>query len=145
MMSEYQIQHVVHQLEHLFSRFTPAVSAGQWSVKFVPILEPGEEEYKPDPVLADPQFARLPHNLISVYRCWCDNEAAASHNFGQYFLSQILFIKVLGIILPFYVIEVRIERQSASEYRAEDGLAYIRKHGQTERCEGQEQVSYLEG
>ena len=51
MMSEYQIQHVVHQLEHLFSRFTPAVSAGQWSVKFVPILEPGEEEYKPEAMI----------------------------------------------------------------------------------------------
>ena len=52
-------------------------------------------------------------------RCWCDNDAAAAHS--------------LGIILPWYIIEVTVQRQEGTLYKAEDGEVYIRKHGMTEQ------------
>ena len=37
-----------------------------------------------------------------------------------------------GMLLPWYIGEVKIVKQSSVEYRAEDGRKYIRRHGMTE-------------
>ena len=57
--------------------------------------------------------------MASSRRCWCDNDAAAAHS--------------LGIILPWYIIEVTVQRQEGTLYKAEDGEVYMRKHGMTEQ------------
>jgi hypothetical protein len=49
---------------------------------------------------------------------WCDQEANAA--------------AMRGLLLPWYVIEVVVGTQRAVEYKAEDGLPYLRGHGQTE-------------
>lgn len=40
-----------------------------------------------------------------------------------------------GMLLPWYIVEVKIVKQSVVEYRAEDGKKYIRRHGMTEEME----------
>jgi len=117
MMSPYQMDHVVIQLDDLFERFSPPVPKSLYKVEFIPQLEPFDEEYVPDPFVKDPRLAMFEHKLRTDKRCWCDNEAAASHSFG--------------IVLPWYIIEVTLEKQSHTEFRAEDGIVYERMHGTT--------------
>ena len=80
MLSQYQKDHVVIQLEDLFERFTPPVSTDQYSVSFVPVVD---EEFVADPVIADPNMKGMEHILRSTNRCWCDEESAASYEFGE--------------------------------------------------------------
>jgi len=119
LMNEYQKLHVELQLDDVFGRFTPPVPKELYNVEFVPQIEPDQGEYVPDPVERNPYFWNLPHKMATFRRCWCDNDAAATHS--------------LGIILPWYIIEVTIQRQEGTVYVAEDGEAYIRKHGTTEQ------------
>jgi len=118
MMSQYQIDHVIVQLDDLFERFSPPVPKNLYRVDFVPQIEPFEKNYEPDPVSKDPELEKMPHKLKSYRRCWCDNDAAASHSFGM--------------LLPWYVIEVSIEKQSETVFAAEDGEVYCRRNGLTE-------------
>lgn len=46
-------------------------------------------------------------------------------------------ISCLGIVLPWYIIEVTLEKQSHTEFRAEDGIVYERMHGTTVQRLGQ--------
>ena len=58
-----------------------------WKVEFVPIIEPFDSGYIPDPTLEglkrQPHLDSLRHSVDTVWRCWCDNMAAASHSFGK--------------------------------------------------------------
>ena len=153
LMSEYQKLHVRLQLDEVFGRyelrrtliqtdfdmwirFTPPVPNDMYKVEFIPQIEPDQGEYVPDRLARqlipidqinslfqstkiDPHFWNLHHKMATSRRCWCDNDAAACHS--------------LGIILPWYIIEVTMERQEDILYLAEDGEAYIRKHGMTEQ------------
>ena len=83
MMSPYQMDHVVIQLDDLFERFSPPVCKSLYKVEFIPQLEPFDEEYIPDPFVKDPRLTMFEHKLRTDKRCWCDNEAAASHSFGN--------------------------------------------------------------
>ena len=82
MMSEYQQDHVRLQLEDMFERFTPRVSPDQYTVRFVPVVDEGDS-FVPDPVVTDPVRKSLEHKLRTFGRCWCDQETAASHDFGK--------------------------------------------------------------
>ena len=101
MLSQYQKDHVLIQLQDVFDRFDPPVSSDQYNVRFVPIVDEGEEPV-PDPILSDPaldilgkrisnKFQDEKHwhccldhfNVRTIYRCWCDNHAAATHDFGK--------------------------------------------------------------
>ena len=82
MMSEYQRDHVLIQLEDMFERFSPPVSPSQYELRFIPVVEEGEQHVA-DPVLADPALKGEEHVLRTTHRCWCDDEAAASHDFGR--------------------------------------------------------------
>ena len=101
MMSQYQRDHVIVQLQDVFDRFDPPVSSDKYNVRFVPIVDEGEEPVS-DPVLSDPSLESLGKrnlsrfqdeefncccldhfNLRSIHRCWCDNHAAAAHEFGK--------------------------------------------------------------
>ena len=82
MMSEYQRDHVLIQLEDVFERFSPPVSPSQYELRFIPVVEEGEQ-YVADPVLADSALKGEEHVLRTTHRCWCDEEAAASHDFGR--------------------------------------------------------------
>merc|ERR1712066_1091876 len=77
------------------------------------------EEYVPDPVETDPTLKSLEHMIQTCSRCWCDEEAAASHSFG--------------VFLPFYIIEVDVKPQKdmSVTYRDEEGTSYQRCHGST--------------
>ena len=86
MMSEYQKDHVIVQLEDLFERFYPPVSKEQYSVRFVPVVD---EEYEADPVECDPELKGLEHMLRSTNRCWCDEESAASYEFGEMKITSV--------------------------------------------------------
>jgi len=118
MMSQYQQDHVIIQLEDVFERYSPPVCKDQYSVRFVPVVEPGEEHI-PDPVESDPELKAMDHFIQTCSRCWCDEEAAASHSFG--------------VFLPFYIIEVEVKRKKERSvtYRAEDGYSYQTGHGST--------------
>ena len=83
MMSPYQMDHVLLQLKDLFERFSPPVPNNLYKVEFIPQLEPFDEEHVPDPFIKNPSLERLEHKLRTSKRCWCDNEAAASHSFGK--------------------------------------------------------------
>jgi len=124
MMSEYQKLHVRLQLNDVFGRFTPPVPEELWKVEFIPQLEPDQDEYVEDSTLITSHLWNLPHKMSTSFRCWCDNDAAASHS--------------LGIILPFYIIEVTIAKQEGTVYCAEDGAIYVRKHGMTEQLSSEE-------
>ena len=87
MMSEYQQDHVRIQLEDMFERFTPRVSPDQYTLTFVPVLDEGDS-FVPDPVATDPVRKSLEHKIRTWGRCWCDEETAASHDFGKTFPSQ---------------------------------------------------------
>ena len=87
MLSLYQIDHVVQQLDDLFQRFTPPVPHHLYKVEFIPQIEPTDKEYTPFPFDKDPQLENIPHKFRSYRRCWCDNDAAASHSFGK----QLMF------------------------------------------------------
>jgi len=119
LMTEYQKLHVRLQLDEVFGRFTPPVPSSLYSVEFIPQLEPDQKEFVPDRAAIDPHYWALPHKMASTRRCWCDNDAAAAHS--------------LGIILPWYIIEVTVQRQEGTLYKAEDGEVYMRKHGMTEQ------------
>ena len=74
--------------------------------------------------------------MRSIYRCWCDNHAAAFHDFGknQSATNNSESYKILsaGLFFTFYIIEVEMKPQSAGiVYRAEDGCRYERQHGST--------------
>ena len=83
----------------------------------------------------DSHFWKLPHRMATSRRCWCDNDAAACHSLGQYQTNLRLNVTYIwsGIILPWYIVEVTIQKQEGIMYVAEDGEAYIRKHGMTEQ------------
>jgi len=119
LMTDYQKLHVRLQLDEVFSRFDPPVPSSMYSVEFILQLEPDEEELVPDRTAIDTHLWNLPHKMATTRRCWCDNDAAAAHS--------------LGIILPWYIIEVTVQRQEGTLYKAEDGEVYIRKHGMTEQ------------
>eukprot|EP00092_Neocalanus_flemingeri_P020362 GFUD01022060.1.p1 GENE.GFUD01022060.1~~GFUD01022060.1.p1 ORF type:complete len:337 (-),score=65.47 GFUD01022060.1:454-1464(-) len=127
LMSEYQKLHVVLQLDEVLGRFTPPVPKDLYKVEFIPQIEPDQGDFVADSTKIDPHFWMLPHRMATSRRCWCDNDAAACHS--------------LGIILPWYIIEVTIERQEGTVYVAEDGEAYIRKHGMTEQIITGERIS----
>jgi len=127
LMSEYQKLHVRLQLDEVFGRFTPPVPSDMYKVDFIPQIEPDQGEFLPDSTKIDRHFWDLPHRMATSRRCWCDNDAAACHS--------------LGIILPWYIIEVTIQRQEGILYKAEDGEAYIRKHGMTEQVYSAERLS----
>jgi len=119
MMSEDQKDHVILQLDDVFGRFDPPVARHFYQVKFVPVVEPFDRELVLDPVGREDHGLK---HIMNIYRrCWCDNDAAASHSFGM--------------LLPWYIVEVKIVKQSVVEYRAEDGKKYIRRHGMTEEME----------
>lgn len=131
MLTKYQKLHVELSLLDTLHRFNPPVPRDMWTLEFVPILEPDETEYVPDPSRIDPHLWNLDHGLRTFRYCWCDCNALAG--FG------------MGIIFPFYIIQVKIEswRRPANPtsvdqeipplYLAEDGECYIRKHATTER------------
>ena len=52
MLSHYQKDHVLTQLQDVFDRFDPPVSSDKYNVRFVPIVDEGEEPV-PDPILSD--------------------------------------------------------------------------------------------
>ena len=82
MMSPYQMDHILEQLNDMFQRFTPPVPKHLWKLEFIPQVEPFDEKYVPDPVEKIERLEKLDHKLRTPKRCWCDNEAAASHSFG---------------------------------------------------------------
>ena len=99
MMSRYQKDHVLVQLQDVLERFDPPVTRDKYNVRFVPVVDEGEEPV-PDPELSDPTLdilgkrflADIPdedccyldhQNLRSIHRCWCDNQAAATYEFGK--------------------------------------------------------------
>jgi len=131
MMTHYQQEHVRVQLEDVLERFDPPVVREQYMVRFVPIVEEGEE-YLARPALLDPSLEKFDHhNLRSIHRCWCDNEAAAAQSFGIFF--------------PFYVIEVEIKPQRDKiTYKAEDGCSYQRQHGSTSNIDNIKRDSQLD-
>ena len=87
MMSEYQQDHVRIQLEDLFERFSPPVSSDQYTLTFVPVVDEGDWDVG-EPLKADPGLRSLEHKLRTTNRCWCDEQSAAWHDFGQIPLSQ---------------------------------------------------------
>jgi len=127
LMSEYQKLHVRLQLDEVFGRFTPPVPSDLYKVEFVPQIEPDQGDFVADSTKIDSHFWKLPHRMATSRRCWCDNDAAACHS--------------LGIILPWYIVEVTIQKQEGTMYVAEDGEAYIRKHGMTEQFVSGERMS----
>ena len=104
----------------MFSRFTPPVPRHMWKVEFIPIIEPFDTEVRLSPEVKNPRLEKLEHKMRSVFRCWCDNDAAATFNFG--------------CLLPFYIIEVTMDKHEGMlEYKAEDGEVYVRRHATTEQ------------
>ena len=57
MMSQYQQEHVMIQLEDVMERFDPPVLRDKYTVRFVPIVEAGEE-YLPEPAVLDPTLGK---------------------------------------------------------------------------------------
>lgn len=94
MMSPYQMDHVQEQLDDMFKRFTPPVPKHLWKLEFIPQLEPFDEKYVPDPVEKIERLEKLDHKLRTDRRCWCDNEAAASHSFGITLIFSDHYFKV---------------------------------------------------
>ena len=82
MMSQYQKDHVIIQLEDVFERFNPPVYKDKFSVRFIPIVDAGED-FVPDPMETDPEMKELEHMIQTSSRCWCEEELAASHGFGE--------------------------------------------------------------
>lgn len=131
MLTQYQKLHVELSLSDTLHRFNPPVPRNMWSLEFIPIMEPDDTEYVPDPSRRDPHLWNLDHGLRTFRYCWCDCNALAE--FG------------MGIIYPFYIIQVKIEpwihpanptcvdEEIPPLYLAEDGECYIRKHATTER------------
>ena len=58
MMTHYQQEHVRVQLEDVLERFDPPVVREQYMVRFVPIVEEGEE-YLARPALLDPSLEKF--------------------------------------------------------------------------------------
>ena len=58
MLSQYQKEHVLIQLQDVFERFDPPVFSDKYSVRFVPIVDEGEEPVT-DPILTDPSLDNL--------------------------------------------------------------------------------------
>jgi len=131
MLTKYQQLHVELSLRDTLNRFNPPVSLDQWRLEFIPVLEPDETCYIPDPSPICPHLWHLDHKLRTYRYCWCDCNALAE--FG------------MGVIFPFYIIQVRIlpwrpasnpvsvDQEIPPLYLAEDGECYIRKHATTER------------
>jgi len=85
MMSEDQKDHVILQLDDVFGRFDPPVARHFYQVKFVPVVEPFDRELVLDPVGREDHGLK---HIMNIYRrCWCDNDAAASHSFGEVNMS----------------------------------------------------------
>ena len=55
-------------------------------MRFVPVVD---EEYEADPVECDPELRGLEHMLRSTNRCWCDEESAASYEFGEMKITSV--------------------------------------------------------
>ena len=132
MMSEDQKDHVILQLDDVLGRFDPPVPRHLYQVKFVPVIESFDRGLVLDPIGRDDHG--LEHKMNIYRRCWCDNDAAASHSFGTQMFNLKCFkvIVLSGMLLPWYIVEVQIVKQSTVEYKAEDGRKYVRRHGMTE-------------
>ena len=78
--------------DDLLKRFSPPVPKHSYKVEFVPQIEPSDSEYIPDPGQKDPKLEVVPHKFRSYKRCWCDNDAAASHSFGIFSLFNFSLI-----------------------------------------------------
>ena len=63
MLSQYQKDHVLIQLQDVFERFEPPVFSDKYKVRFVPIVDPGEEPVA-DPVLSDPSLDNLGERIF---------------------------------------------------------------------------------
>jgi hypothetical protein len=116
----------------VLGRFTPPVPDGLVTLQFVRMLEPMDTEVveEPEDKVVVPSLWRLEHSMNGYYRCWCDQEANAA--------------AMRGLLLPWYVIEVVVGAQRVVEYKAEDGLPYVRGHGQTEMVGGVEMAHFPE-
>ena len=61
MMSQYQIEHVIVQLQDVLERFEPPVFRDNYTVRFLPILDDGDDNL-PDVAVSDPSLNELGKN-----------------------------------------------------------------------------------
>ena len=64
MMSRYQKDHVIAHLQDVLERFDPPVFPDKYNVRFVPIVDDGEE-LMPDPVLSGPTLDILGNKFLT--------------------------------------------------------------------------------
>ena len=124
-LSPYQVEHVRVALETCLAGYRPPCPPHTVRLRFVPVVEEGEEAAAADPATITPELGRLEHRVRGFGYCWCDCQAGAS--FGR------------GLLLPYYVIEVEVAASAsaatgvpATYHKAEDGEVYIRRHATTQ-------------
>lgn len=76
-LTPYQKDHVCLNVQDTLSRFTPPVTEDMYLIRFIPVVDEGDQE-KP---INSPTFDNLqrdtPHKIRTATFCWCDMDAKA--------------------------------------------------------------------
>ena len=134
MMSKYQQDHVRLSIQDTFDRYAPPVPPHLYKITFKPVIDNDPQvelraiyDYYAQ---EDGQNRELNHLIQASDHCWCDAN------------SMAMFSR--GCLNPFFVIELKLqawnpddplnkglfeEGVSKPKFKAEDGIAYIRKFG----------------
>jgi len=125
-LTPYQKDHVCLNVQDTLSRFTPPVTEDMYLIRFIPVVDEGDQE-KP---INSPTFDNLqrdtPHKIRTATFCWCDMDAKAQFDTGKIAERFVIEIEILPWN-PDAKLSLTKKTRIQPLFRNEENLCFIRR------------------